>query len=97
LPSVTVELMKLTRQAHVQLGAVRQLLERDSLLAAGVLQLAQSALYSRRAPILADQKGSGARRLAPPAFEEIAFALQTVHGEASAVLADAWNLHPEVR
>jgi len=47
--------------------------------------------------ILADQKGSGARRLAPPAFEEIAFALQTVHGEASAVLADAWNLHPEVR
>ena len=180
LPSVAIELMKLTRQPHVQLGAVRQLLERDSLLAARVLQLAQSALYSRGAPIrsldeaisrlglrtleelflqtvlslrvfrasgfekpmedlmrhsmltahlariacrltaipdefaflcgllhdvgmaaglliLADQKGSGARRLAPPAFEEIAFALQTVHEEASAVLADAWNLHPEVR
>jgi HD-like signal output (HDOD) protein len=180
LPSVAVELMKLTRQPHVQLGAVRLLLERDSMLAARVLQLAQSALYSRGAPIrsldeaisrlglrtleelflqtvlsmrvfrasgfekpmedlmrhsmlsahvariacrltaipdefafmcgllhdvgmaaglliLADQRGSGARRPAPPAFEEIAFALQVVHEEASAVLADAWNLHPEVR
>lgn len=47
--------------------------------------------------ILADQQGSGARRPAPPAFEKIAFALQVVHEEASAVLADAWNLHPEVR
>jgi putative nucleotidyltransferase with HDIG domain len=180
LPSVAVELMKLTRQPHVALGAVRQLLERDSMLAARVLQLAQSALYSRGAPIrsldeaisrlglrtleelflqtvlsmrvfrasgfeqpmenlmrhsmltahlariacrltaipdefaflcgllhdvgmaaglliLADQRGSDARRLASPAFEEIAFALQIVHEEASAVLADAWNLHPEVR
>jgi putative nucleotidyltransferase with HDIG domain len=180
LPSVAVELMKLTRQPHVQLGAVRQLLERDSMLAARVLQLAQSALYSRGTPIrsldeaisrlglrtleelflqtvlsmrvfrasgfekpmenlmrhsmltahlariacrltaipdefafmcgllhdvgmaaglliLADPKGAGARKLTPPAFEEIAFALQVVHEEASAVLADAWNLHPEVR
>jgi HD-like signal output (HDOD) protein len=180
LPSVAVELMKLTRQPQVQLKAVRELLERDSLVAARVLQLAQSALYSRGAPIrsldeaisrlglrtleelflqtvlsmrvfrasgfekpmedlmrhsmltahlarsacrltaipdefafmcgllhdvgmaaglliLADRKASGARRLAPPAFEEIAFALEVVHEEASAVLADAWNLHPEVR
>jgi HD-like signal output (HDOD) protein len=49
LPSIAIELMNLTRKADVSLTAVRQLLERDSLLAAKVLQLSQSALYSRGA------------------------------------------------
>jgi HD-like signal output (HDOD) protein len=46
LPSVAMELMRLTRQSQVRLPEVRQVLERDPLLAARVLQLAQSALYS---------------------------------------------------
>jgi len=51
LPSIALELMSLTRKADVSLTTVRQLLERDSLLAAKVLQLSQSALYSRGAPV----------------------------------------------
>lgn len=51
LPSIALELMKLTRQPDVSIVEVRNLLERDALLAAKVLQLAQSALYSRGAPV----------------------------------------------
>jgi HD-like signal output (HDOD) protein len=181
LPSVAVELMRLTRQPQVRLDEVRQLLERDTLLAGRVLQLAQSALYSRGAPIrsldeaisrlglrtleelflqtvlslrvfrangyeepmaqlmrhsmltahvarlacrltaipdefafmcgllhdvgmaaglliFADAPArSGSGRAAPPRFEDIAFAVQLVHEEASATLAEAWQLNPEIR
>lgn len=185
LPSVAMELMRLTRQSQVRLPEVRQLLERDPLLAARVLQLAQSALYSGgvairsldeaisrlglrtleelflqtvlsmrvfrasgyEAPmanlmqhslvtahvarqacrltsipdeyaflcgllhdagmaagllIFADgaAPASGARPLGgkpPPPFEEVSFALEVVHEEASAILADTWGLHPEIR
>lgn len=51
LPSIALDLMKLTRQPDVSITEVRTLLERDALLAAKVLQLAQSALYSRGAPV----------------------------------------------
>jgi len=51
LPSIALELMKLTRQPGVSTAEVRKLLERDALLAAKVLQLAQSALYSRGSPV----------------------------------------------
>jgi HD-like signal output (HDOD) protein len=51
LPSIALELMKLTRQPGVSLVEVRKLLERDPLLAGKVLQIAQSALYSRGAPV----------------------------------------------
>jgi HD-like signal output (HDOD) protein len=51
LPSIALDLMRLTRQPDVSLAEVRTLLERDALLAAKVLQLAQSALYSRGAPV----------------------------------------------
>jgi HD-like signal output (HDOD) protein len=178
LPSVAIELMRLTRQPQVHLSDVRQVLERDTLLAAKVLQLAQSALYSRGSPIrsldeaisrlglrtleelflqtvlsmrvfrasgyeapmaelmrhsmltahvarnacrltsipdefafmcgLLHDVGMAAglilfsERLAagkgtPPRFEELSLALQVVHEEASAILAQAWELHPEVR
>jgi HD-like signal output (HDOD) protein len=51
LPSIALELMKLTRQQGVSIVEVRKLLERDPLLAAKVLQIAQSALYSRGSPV----------------------------------------------
>ena len=51
LPLIAIDLMRVTRQPDVSLTEVRQLLERDSLLAAKVLQLAQSALYSRGAAV----------------------------------------------
>jgi HD-like signal output (HDOD) protein len=51
LPSIALELMKLTRQQGVSITEVRKLLERDALLAAKVVQLAQSALYSRGSPV----------------------------------------------
>lgn len=186
LPSIALELMKLTRQPGVSLAEVRQLLERDPLLAAKVLQLAQSALYARGAPvrslheainrlglrtladlflqtvlsmrvfraegydapmasllrhsmltahvarlacrmtslpdeyaficgllhdagmaagllIFADSAGSRAARdgergkPAPPSYDEVAAALYAVHEEASAILAEAWQLTPDIR
>jgi HD-like signal output (HDOD) protein len=186
LPSIALELMKLTRQPGVSLAEVRSVLERDALLAAKVLQIAQSALYSRGAPvrslhdalsllglrtlgdlflqtvlsmrvfraegydapmatlmqhsmvtahvariacrmtsmpdeyafmcgllhdagmaagllIFADSHGPRSSRegsrapSAPPSFEEVASALHAVHEEASAILAEAWKLSPDIR
>jgi HD-like signal output (HDOD) protein len=186
LPSIALELMKLTRQPGVSLVEVRKLLERDPLLAGKVLQLAQSALYSRGAPvrslhdaisllglrtladlflqtvlsmrvfradgydgpmatlmqhsmltahiarlacrmtalpdeyafmcgllhdagmaagllIFADSHGprssrdSARSKLPPPSYEEVSAALCAVHEEASAILAEAWKLNPDIR
>jgi HD-like signal output (HDOD) protein len=186
LPSIALELMKLTRQPGVSLVEVRKLLERDPLLAGKVLQLAQSALYSRGAPvrslhdaisllglrtladlflqtvlsmrvfradgydgpmatlmqhsmltahiarlacrmtalpdeyafmcgllhdagmaagllIFADSHGprssrdSSRSKLPPPSYEEVSAALCAVHEEASAILAEAWKLNPDIR
>lgn len=181
LPSIALQLMELTRRPSVRSVEVRQLLERDSLLAARVLQLAQSALYSRGAPVRSldeaiarlglrtlgelfiqtvlstrvfrvsgyetamaqlmrhstvtahvariacrmtsipdeyafmcgllhdvgmaagllifaspGQAGAG-KPSPPPPFEEVAYALEVVHEEAAAILADVWQLHPEIR
>jgi len=186
LPSIALELMKVTRQPGVSLVEVRKLLERDPLLAAKVLQIAQSALYSRGSPvrslhdaisllglrtladlflqtvlsmrvfradgydgpmgmlmqhsmvvahiarlacrmtalpdeyafmcgllhdagmaagllIFADSQGplssrDGARaKPAPPNYDEVSAALYAVHEEASAILADAWKLNPDIK
>jgi HD-like signal output (HDOD) protein len=187
LPSIALELMKLTRQPGVSLVEVRKLLERDPLLAGKVLQLAQSALYSRGAPVrslhdaisllglrtLADlflqtvlsmrvfradgydapmatlmqhsmltahiarlacrmtalpdeyafmcgllhdagmaagllifadsqgprssQDGSRSKPPPPPSYGEVSVALCAVHEEASAILAEAWKLNPDIR
>jgi HD-like signal output (HDOD) protein len=196
LPSIALELMKVTRQPGVSVAEVRKLLERDALLAAKVLQLAQSALYSRGSPvrslhdainllglrtlgdlflqtvlsmrvfradgydqpmtmlmqhsmvtahvarlacrmtsmpdeyafmcgllhdagmaagllIFADSAGIRASREAPrstrgggsgpastpapPTYQEVAAALDAVHEEASAILAEAWKLNPDIR
>jgi len=197
LPSIALELMKLTRQPEVKLVEVRQLLERDPLLAAKVLQLSQSALYSRGTPVrslhdaisllgvrtlgdlflqtvlstrvfradgydapmaslmrhsmltahvarlacrmtsipdeyafmcgllhdvgmaagllifadsfskrrpIQDKPRAGATpapdsapQSGPPAFAEVSVALHAVHEEASAVLAEAWQLSPDIR
>lgn len=45
LPSTAVQLLDLSRQESVQPGAMVALLERDPMLAAELLRLAQSALY----------------------------------------------------
>jgi HD-like signal output (HDOD) protein len=74
LPSIAIELIKLTRKADVSIGNVRQLLERDSLLAAKVLQLSQSALYSRGVPVLS--LGDAISRLGLRTLEDLF--LQTV-------------------
>lgn len=47
LPSVALELMSLSRRDDVQLRDILELLERDSLIAGGVLHLAQGPLYRR--------------------------------------------------
>lgn len=186
LPSIALELMKVTRQPGVSLVEVRNLLERDPLLAAKVLQIAQSAMYSRGSPvrslhdaisllglrtladlflqtvlsmrvfradgydgpmamlmqhsmvtahvarlacrmtalpdeyafmcgllhdagmaagllIFADSHGprssrDGARaKPAAPSYDEVSAALYAVHEEASAILADAWKLNPDIK
>lgn len=47
LPSVALELMALSRRDDVQMRDILQLLERDQLIAGGVLKLAQAPLYQR--------------------------------------------------
>jgi HD-like signal output (HDOD) protein len=52
LPAVALEVMSLARQTDVDLGDVVKLLERDPVLAAQLLALAQSAQYTRRSPVM---------------------------------------------
>jgi len=52
LPSVALEVMGLSHQTDVDLGEVVRLLERDAVLAARVLALAQSARYASRSPVV---------------------------------------------
>ena len=52
LPAVALELVQLSAQPNVQFGQVVKVLERDPVLAAKVLSIAQSALYASRSPIL---------------------------------------------
>jgi HD-like signal output (HDOD) protein len=47
LPSVALELMALSRRDDVRIRDILLLLERDSLIAGGVLKLAQAPLYQR--------------------------------------------------
>jgi HD-like signal output (HDOD) protein len=184
LPSIALELIALTRQTDVKSNDIRQLLNRDTLLAAKVLQLAQSGLHSRAVPvrslddaisllglralgdlflqtvlstrvfrahgydapmaslmrhstltahiarlacrltsipdeyafmcgllhdiglaagllIFADAQvtpsSTQVGRHRPPDFDDVAVALHVVHEEASAILAEAWRLAPDVR
>jgi HD-like signal output (HDOD) protein len=51
LPSVALELLAISRNPDVQLRHVLHLLEQDTLIAGGVLQLAQSSVHQTRGPI----------------------------------------------
>lgn len=51
LPAVALELMALVQDPDVKLGKVQHLVQSEPMIAAKVLQLAQSAMYSRGAPI----------------------------------------------
>jgi len=52
LPGVALEIMQLSQRPNVTFEAVGAVLERDPILAAKVLSIAQSALYAPRSPIL---------------------------------------------
>lgn len=51
LPQVATELMQLSQRANVKFEEVVKLLERDPVLAARTLSIAQSAFYATRSPI----------------------------------------------
>ncbi|HEV8549397.1 MAG TPA: HDOD domain-containing protein [Polyangiaceae bacterium] len=51
LPAVALELIELTRRRNVQVAEVTRCLSRDPMLAAQLLRLAASPLYSRSEPI----------------------------------------------
>jgi len=51
LPQVASELMQLSQRANVQFEEVVKLLERDPVLAARTLSIAQSAFYATRSPV----------------------------------------------
>jgi HD-like signal output (HDOD) protein len=51
LPGVALEVMQLSQKPKVQFGEVVALLERDAMLAAKVLAMAQSAAFATRSPI----------------------------------------------
>lgn len=52
LPAVALEIMELARVPNVTFEAVVAVLQRDPVMAAKVLSIAQSALYAPRSPIL---------------------------------------------
>lgn len=52
LPAVALEVMALSGQRDVDLAEVVKILERDPVLAARVLALAQTARYARRSPVV---------------------------------------------
>ena len=58
LPSVAMELIRLAWRPDVQFGDMVKLLEKDPLLAARVLSIAQSALYATRNPVLSLQQAA---------------------------------------
>lgn len=51
IPQVATELMQLSQRANVQFEEVVKLLERDPVLAARTLSIAQSAFYATRSPV----------------------------------------------
>jgi putative nucleotidyltransferase with HDIG domain len=52
LPVVAIEVMQLAARPNVQFGEVVTVLQRDPVLAAHVLSIAQSAVYATRSPVL---------------------------------------------
>ncbi|GEJ55783.1 HDOD domain-containing protein [Anaeromyxobacter diazotrophicus] len=52
LPQVALEIMELSQRPEVSFAQVGAVLEKDPLLAAKVLSIAQSAMYAPRSPIL---------------------------------------------
>jgi HD-like signal output (HDOD) protein len=52
LPAVAIEVMQLAAKPNVQFAEVVKVLERDPVLAARVLSIAQSALFATRSPVL---------------------------------------------
>lgn len=51
LPKVALDLLAMTRQVDVDISGIAKAIERDSMLAARVLRLAQSPLYAARMPV----------------------------------------------
>jgi putative nucleotidyltransferase with HDIG domain len=52
LPGIAIEVMDLASRPNVQFDELVRVLERDPVLAARVLSIAQSALYAARSPVL---------------------------------------------
>jgi putative nucleotidyltransferase with HDIG domain len=52
LPAVALEVMQLAARPNVQFGEVIDVLQRDPVLAARVLSIAQSAFYASRSPVM---------------------------------------------
>ena len=52
LPAVALEVMQLASRPNVQFGEVVEVLEKDPVLAARVLSIAQSAFYASRSPVM---------------------------------------------
>jgi HD-like signal output (HDOD) protein len=51
LPKVAIELLALSRRSDVAIPQIVRLLEQDALIAAAVLRKAQSAFFTRKAPV----------------------------------------------
>ncbi len=51
LPTVALDLLAMTRQVDVDISGIAKAIEKDSMLAARVLRLAQSPLYAVRTPV----------------------------------------------
>lgn len=69
LPAVALEVMQLASRPDAQLAEVVRVLEKDPVLAARVLSIAQSAAYSSRSPVLSLQQA--AERLGLQALRDL--------------------------
>jgi len=58
LPAIALEMVQLSQRPHITFDEVAALLERDPVLAAKVLSIAQSALYAPRCPVLSLKQAS---------------------------------------
>jgi putative nucleotidyltransferase with HDIG domain len=95
LPTVAVEILALSQRPHVSFSEVTSVLERDPVLAAKVLALAQSALYRARVPILSLQQATVRLGLATlrDIVLEVAVSLRVfrVPGYAPAMARLSWH------
>ena len=95
LPRVAMELMELTRKSDVSMAEVVALCEQDAMVAARVIQVAESAAYRTAAPVRSLHDAAmrlGMRTLAD-VFLEVSFRMRMFRAPGFSAWMDAVGKH----